>query len=231
MIQTTTASVAEHFAKFFFADKYDNFRERVVYGDNDSYFKHLGDDKLILPGIVFTLSQVNLIHGPSRPTRFRRWDNASGTKGTVYNARPALLTYSMAIYCQNAQQHFEYLQKYLEVQSSGAIPVRFWTDSEQAIEVMCSMTNFEDPSLQPAGKKSEDFDNTGLIYEIEGGFSTYTLFLVTQEKRLIRCVKYDHYLVPNEFNPEVYCLGKEELTDTPKYLEKLSTEGFNVGTN
>lgn len=224
MFQSTVTYIAEHLAEFFFSDKYKSWEKRVVYGDNDSYFKHLMEQKIELPGLVFTLTQVNLPHSTSRPARFRRGENATGNMALVYNARPALLTFSMAIYCQDSLQSFDYLQKYFEFQNSGATLVRYWTDDMHYLDVECSMTNFEDPTVEPAGKKSEDFDSTGLIYEIEGGFSSYSLFLEAENKKIIRCFNYDFSLSDLE-NRGFYNIEKAEIVNSNEYTQQLIEEG------
>lgn len=220
MIQTTLAYVGDFLANYFFQEFEGNPTKRVVYGDNDSYFKELKTNRLEMPGLCFCLTQLNLPHGPSKPTKFSGYDNAGGTKALVYNAKMAMITCSMAIYCTNAQQSFYFIQKYLELQHNAVIPVTYWANDVDQLIIDCALTNFEDASIPAMGRKSSDQDSTGLIYEIECGFSIPTLFLETEQHKLIRCIKFEKRLRSRGNIYEI--IGKDEFTDTMDYLEELA---------
>lgn len=221
MIQTTLAYVGDFLGKFFFEDYEGDYKRRVVYGDNDSYFKELYEHRLVMPGLCFNLSQLNLPHGPSKPTSFRGDDNAGGTKNLVFNAKQALLTCSLAIYCQDAMQSFKFMQRYLELQHHAVVPVTYWATDEDCIVVDCALSSFEDMSIPPMGRKSGDQDSTGLIYELEAGFTVPSLFLETYEGKLVRCIRFSKAIMPIDNSSNIYTITDEEYTDTTAYLNEL----------
>ena len=234
MIQTTLAYVGDYLGKYFFGDIDEKPTSRVVYGDNESYFNKVGENKIKLPGLIYNLTQLTLPHGPSKPTRFRGDDNSSGTTAIVYNSKRAMLTCSMCIYCANAMEHFEYIQKYLELQSNAVIPVIYHATDKDSFEIECALSHFEDPVVPPAGKKGSDYDVQGLIYQIECGFSIPTLFLTTRFDKIIRCIRYDKIFSPWKETGLFYHIQDSlnldaetrEITDTQQYKIKMENGEF-----
>lgn len=208
MIQTSLAYLGSFLGNYFFSDYTDTPTSRVTYGDNESYFEKLKEKKLQLPGLIYNLNQLTLPNGPSKPTNFVGDDNSGGTKRITYNAKRAILTCSMNLYCTNAMQSFDLLQKYLGLQHNAVFPVTYWATDMDSIIVECALSNFEDATLPPAGQKSKSQDTTGLIYNIECGFSMPTLFLESEHKKIIRCIKYDKYMTDLESN--LYSIVEKE---------------------
>jgi hypothetical protein len=205
MIRTTIAHTAAYLKTFFFEGddallNNNNDPGVVVYGDSDSYFNKRKDDRLTFPGLVFTLTQISQRNGPSKPTRFQMIDNAGGTKSLVLNMRPIIMTFSCTLYCQDELSSFDLLSRYYALQNNCTFPVQFYINDSDDIELDCSLTSFEDPTLPPSGTKSQSYEETGLIYMYEAGFSVDSYLIYSTEGKLIRCIKNNEFDIRTNAN-------------------------------
>lgn len=189
MFRTSISYLASHLQKTLF----DNRPRSVVYAEGEAYFQKLKENRLDLPGLAFSLTQCSLRHGPSKPTRFRLDDNAGGTKALVLNLKPAILTFAGTFYCRDMLESFDFIQKYYELEATqGVVEVKYNTTDANNICLDSNLHSFEEPTAPPnAGARSQDYDSAGLIYTLDIGFSFNTVFLVSSEEKLIRCISYN----------------------------------------
>lgn len=189
MFRTTVSYLAAHLQKVLFNDR----PRSVVYAEGEAYFQKLKDNRLDLPGLAFSLTQCSLRSGPSKPTQFRVDDNAGGTKALVLNLKPAIMTFSGTFYCRDMLESFDFIQQYYDLEATkGVIEVKYNITDGNTVALNCNLHSFEDPTAPPnAGARSQDYESAGLIYTLDVGFSMNTVFLVSTEEKLIRCIKYD----------------------------------------
>lgn len=225
MIRTTLAYVGDFLGEYFFSEQFpDDYRKRVVYGSSDTYFKHLHENRLILPGLAYAMTGLVLPHGPSKPTRFRSEDNASGTKAFLYNAKRATIKCSLALYYQDQLQHFDYIQSFLELQHQAVVVVKYWGSDTESFEMESGVCMFDDATFSPVGRESDAQDSQGLLYKMETTFDVPTLFLETEQKKIIRCIKFEKYLKPIANTTGLYTiehLKTDEIYNTAEYQEDL----------
>ena len=120
-------------------------------------------------------------------------DNAGGTKSLVLNVRPIIMTFSCTLYCQDELSSFDLLTRYYALQNNCKIPVQFYINDSIDIELDCSLTAFEDPTLPPSGTKSQSYEETGLIYMYEAGFSLGSYLIFSKEDKLIRSIRNNEF--------------------------------------
>ena len=208
MFRTSISYLAAHLQKVLF----DNKPHSVVYAEGEAYFQKLKDNRLEMPGFAFSLTQCSLRNGPSKPTQFRIGDNAGGTKAIVLNLKPAIMTFSGTFYCSDMIDSFNFLQRYYELEASqGVVEVLFNINDGDNIAINCNLHSFEDPTAPPnAGARSQDYESAGLIYTLDVGFSFNTLFLVSSEEKLIRCINYNISFNPTDDIKNAYYI--KEIT-------------------
>jgi hypothetical protein len=127
-------------------------------------------------------------------------DNAGGTKSLVLNMRPIIMTFSCTLYCQDELSSFDLLSRYYALQNNCTFPVQFYINDSDDIELDCSLTSFEDPTLPPSGTKSQSYEETGLIYMYEAGFSVDSYLIYSTEGKLIRCIKNNEFDIRTNAN-------------------------------
>lgn len=147
-------------------------------------------DKLVLPMLSYSVDGIGESYGGRLRGYFRGETNETSTVAQVYRPLPVKLTIRLGIYCASMQQAIDAMARYYSLAHLSQFVTTFYHGRDE-IKFEYSIGELEDLTVPPSLKDSRPFEEKGLLYVWDGGFTLYTNILYDEKVRLIRATHLD----------------------------------------
>lgn len=186
MYAALMTGVANHLCKHF---NYDF--NQIRYGGTDDFWNKFNLEKVQSPGLIYGSTQISFPAGFSaHGVEYIGATNTSETKGLRVRPIRFQATLTLGMIADNENDHFDQIHKYVEMATFHArLSYRVQIPGPDIIEEWEStIGDFTELSPAPGGRDTNTYDVEGRLYKLEGSFTLSSHFLVTDEKKLIRCI-------------------------------------------
>lgn len=192
MLMTTMAYLGQYLSEIFNIEP-----SRVRMCDREHLVGEVSSktNKLQLPMVSYSIEGIGYTELGRRKMRgtFKGSSNASQTEAVAYYPMPVRATVRLGIICRDILQSFDVINSYFSILGASEFTLTFHCERDLMENMEVSIRELEELTVPPGMKESRSYEEAGLLYTLDGGFTVMTnLLYYDKTAKLVRATKLDY---------------------------------------